>query len=465
MTARAKWSSGLWRASFTLAATCLAAVAGVEGCAVQVDSSEPFTTEEVGEVREELTHAMSREEILALAQSGVGYSYWWGGGRWDPSSKAYPGKCSGSCGKCSHSAYPKGGAEYGADCSGFVAQVWQVPTEQSPKINRHPYSTYNFRWEKSHWYPIKKSELKPGDALVYNTKSKGHIALFDGWTSGGKAMAYECAGCKIGCVHKPRSFGSYYIAIRRNSVGDEPKATPPKGTLDKAACDTGIQGWAQDPDAPKAALDVILTFDGPITSKNVKKVTVKAELKRDDLCKKLGSCEHAFDVPMPSMLADGKKHSVYAYAVNSTGKGQKLLVGAPRSFKCDTSTPPPANDVPSTCGHGECSTGAALTKDCSPCASAVCLIRPSCCDPAAGSWDASCVDIASEMPKACRGVCAGAASSCAHSECEAGTGLSASCSPCAAHVCKRDPYCCSSDKWDWICAKEAKEDPWCSCGL
>jgi len=461
MTAKT-WTRGA--ALLSVALTALALVA-TQGCSVQVGGPED-DSEDFSSVGQEVTTApMSRGEILALAQSGVGFSYWWGHGRWDPTNKSFPGKCSGSCGKCSHWAYPKGGSEHGADCSGFVAKVWQVPSASSPKVDQHPYSTYNFRYEKTHWFPIKKSELKAGDALVYHKSGHGHIALFEGWSGGGKAVAYECAGCKTGCIHKPRTFGSYYIAIRRKGVEDEAKNQPAKGRLEAASCNSGIKGWAQDPDEPKKAVDVVLTFDGPINGKNVKKTTIKASQNRSDLCKQLGSCEHGFGVSLPSSLKDGKKHSVYAYAMDSSGKGEKLLVGAPRTLSCKPANNTPKADAPpSSCSHPECSSGEALTKDCSPCADAVCLIKPSCCDTVSGSWDASCVDLAGDTEKACRGVCAGGASSCSHSECEAGDGLSASCSSCAAHVCKRDPFCCSSGKWDWICAKEAKEDPWCGCG-
>ncbi len=39
---------------------------------------------------------MSRQEILDLASSAVGYSYWWGKGCWR-SDGADRGSCSGSC--------------------------------------------------------------------------------------------------------------------------------------------------------------------------------------------------------------------------------------------------------------------------------------------------------------------------------------------------------------------------------
>jgi hypothetical protein len=114
-----------------------------------------------------------------------------------------------------------------------------------------------------------------------------------------------------------------------------------------------------------------------------------------------------------------------------------------------------------SCGHGECQTGAALTKSCSACASAVCSTLPKCCDPAA-SWDDACVQAAQKLPGACRAVCADGQSSCAHDECAAGEALPLGCSSCADSVCKRDPFCCKN-KWDWICAMNAKKDPFCVC--
>jgi hypothetical protein len=76
-------------------------------------------------------HAIQR------AQSGVGFSYKWGGGCWSPGSTSY-GACYGSCPNCSHSG------SWGADCSGFVAKVWQVPGNEDLTSCDHPYSTVNF---------------------------------------------------------------------------------------------------------------------------------------------------------------------------------------------------------------------------------------------------------------------------------------------------------------------------------
>lgn len=114
-----------------------------------------------------------------------------------------------------------------------------------------------------------------------------------------------------------------------------------------------------------------------------------------------------------------------------------------------------------SCEHSECAAGPALTKGCSACASSVCATHPDCCDPAE-SWSADCVKVAQGIVGACRGICAVNDGSCAHSECSEGAALTAGCSTCAGSVCERDPYCCD-EKWDLICAKEAGEDPFCSC--
>ena len=46
----------------------------------------------------------SRDDALSRARSGVGFSYWWGHGRWIPGglSSATAGSCSGACPNCSH---------------------------------------------------------------------------------------------------------------------------------------------------------------------------------------------------------------------------------------------------------------------------------------------------------------------------------------------------------------------------
>lgn len=149
-------------------------------------------------------------DIFARAKLGVGYSYYWGHGSWR-SDALDPGSCSGSCPSCTHDG------QYGADCSGFVAKVWQVPSASPIDLDAHPYSTDNFYNDQTYWKQIPRSTLLPADALVHRTATEGHIALFEsGADPFGNVWLYEARGCATGVVHDLRTVDSTYIAIRRN---------------------------------------------------------------------------------------------------------------------------------------------------------------------------------------------------------------------------------------------------------
>lgn len=122
---------------------------------------------------------------------------------------------------------------------------------------------------------------------------------------------------------------------------------PPKGTLDDAACATGIAGWAQAPTAPTKAIGVTLSFDGAAGAKNTEALALDASVARMDLCAPLGSCNHGFATPVPLGLMDSKAHQVFAYAKDAVGSAETLLANAPKSFTCAAPTPPvtPANGV------------------------------------------------------------------------------------------------------------------------
>lgn len=147
------------------------------------------------------------DEAIARAQSGVGFSYHWGGGCWE--SGGSHGACYGSCPNCTHSG------TCGADCSGYVAKVWQVPGKSATSTCEHPYSTVNFNNSHDHWYDVSRSTVKRGDAFVYNSGSEGHIFIYDSGDAWGWATAYECKGCSYGCVKDSRTVYSIYKPIRR----------------------------------------------------------------------------------------------------------------------------------------------------------------------------------------------------------------------------------------------------------
>ncbi len=113
----------------------------------------------------------------------------------------------------------------------------------------------------------------------------------------------------------------------------------------------------------------------------------------------------------------------------------------------------------STCTHGPCTTGAALSSLCSSCAGAICADDPYCCNTGSGSWDSTCVTEA-QASSACTSACTG--TGCSHSECSKGGPLSSSCSTCAGAICGADSFCCTTE-WDQFCVDAAQQSSSCSC--
>lgn len=153
------------------------------------------------------------DAAMARAKSGVGFSYWWGHGKWkaEGPTSSTKGSCSGSCPSCTHSG------SYGADCSGYVAKIWQVPASNTELTSdSHPYSTADFNGDTSLWKTVSKGSLKMADAMVYRSGGAGHIFLYekgDGW---GSMYAYECKGCSAGCIKGFRTASASYHGIRRS---------------------------------------------------------------------------------------------------------------------------------------------------------------------------------------------------------------------------------------------------------
>jgi uncharacterized protein YraI len=146
------------------------------------------------------------------AQSGVGFSYHWGHGSWlqGGATSSNRGACYGSCPNCSHSG------THGADCSGYVAKLWQVPSSNDDvSVESHPYGTIHFVNDTSQWHTVARSNAKKADAFVYNSGGAGHIFLFESGDGWGSLMAYEAKGCSYGIKHNLRTASSAYHAIRR----------------------------------------------------------------------------------------------------------------------------------------------------------------------------------------------------------------------------------------------------------
>jgi uncharacterized protein YraI len=154
----------------------------------------------------------AREDAISRAKSAVGFSYWWGHGKFreEGPSASTAGSCKGSCPSCSH--YGK----YGGDCSGLVTKVWQVGQDDALSSDEHPYSTAEFNVSTSQWKKISRSSIERADAMVYRSGSSGHIFLYAKGDAWGSMYAYECKGCSAGCVYDLRTASGSYHAIRRS---------------------------------------------------------------------------------------------------------------------------------------------------------------------------------------------------------------------------------------------------------
>nr|ASV46925.1 invasion associated secreted endopeptidase [uncultured bacterium] len=149
-----------------------------------------------------------RDAAISRAASGVGFSYWWGGSTWDPKNRSSTaiGSCTGSCPNCTHSG------TYGADCSGYAAKVWQVPTGNTSLTTRnHPYVSGAWMNSTSYWTTVKRDTVRKADAFA----TEGHIFIYVSRTSWNALKAYEAKGCSYGIVHNVRSVSTAYVASSR----------------------------------------------------------------------------------------------------------------------------------------------------------------------------------------------------------------------------------------------------------
>jgi len=169
---------------------------------------------------------MTRDEIVDLAKTGVDYSYWWGHDQWRRDGAEH-GSCSGSCPNCTHSG------SYGADCSGYVGKVWQVPSPIDLTTYSHPYSTREFRYSSTHWDHVSRGDSRKADAMVYRNSSNsgGHIVLYESGDPWGSSWVYEAKGCSYGIVHNLRSIGSSYVTIRRHRLESAPSVGTVQGVV------------------------------------------------------------------------------------------------------------------------------------------------------------------------------------------------------------------------------------------
>ncbi len=157
---------------------------------------------------------MSRADFICLAESGVGFSYWWGGECWcatgcSPDTSCGVGTCTGSCPDCTHTG------SYGADCSGYVSRIWQVPDPYAvDACGTERYVAASFTASGPYWDVIDRDDILPGDALA----SSSHVMLYESGDPWGYPAVFEAKGCSYGIVYNTRSVSSSYVAARRVDI-------------------------------------------------------------------------------------------------------------------------------------------------------------------------------------------------------------------------------------------------------
>lgn len=229
---------------------------------------------------------------------------------------------------------------YRSDCSGLISWAWGLPAPGRVTSQFAPY-------ENDISTRINGIDLRPGDALNLIPHSE-HIILFVKWVTKGKRATFiEEPGCSVTPDYAHEfdsnvtiSGSSVYVAYEGSTFAAirYKKSTLPdaaaRGYLDAASC-TAISGWSEDPDSPNTAVTVNLYFDQPLgKSGGSGSMKVMAATKRTDLCTSIGSCNHAYSVPMPIGVKDGKRHTVYAYGHDVQGNAASILTNAPKTFTC-----------------------------------------------------------------------------------------------------------------------------------
>jgi hypothetical protein len=125
---------------------------------------------------------------------------------------------------------------YRTDCSGYVSACWATGNS---------WSTATFH---AVTHPIKKTELKPGDAML---KKGYHIRLFHGWvdSSHTKYVAYEAGGVvAVSRVHSlATDLANGYVPTRYNYISDGPL---PNNVLLNDSFDEWDNSWGREGDWP-----------------------------------------------------------------------------------------------------------------------------------------------------------------------------------------------------------------------
>jgi hypothetical protein len=148
--------------------------------------------------------SITRAEIIARAESCLGTDYTWGQESWTPDVAAGDGP----------------------DCSGYGLKCWEVPKtlyyqeENGVNATISPrYTSYQFYNCQGPWYELSsRSLLEPGDILVKNNGTSGHVTIYAGGDAWNSPIIYEAPGTGLTIRRISRYLGSEYKPIRRESL-------------------------------------------------------------------------------------------------------------------------------------------------------------------------------------------------------------------------------------------------------
>ena len=127
----------------------------------------------------------------------------------------------------------------------------------------------------------------------------------------------------------------------------------PTGRLDQVDPNGVVLGWALDPDTAARSIHVHLYVDGPAGQGRIVGDLV-ANSSRPDVNRATGHPgDHGFEFTLPAALRDGRPHTLYAYAIDSAGRGPNpqlpgsgMRFGPLRGGRAGPSPQPPAATSP-----------------------------------------------------------------------------------------------------------------------
>jgi len=191
------------------------------------------------------------------------------------------------------------------------------------------------------------------EIAVGNIYAVGLINRRTAKTAGGNAM-------RIKLVFVSLFFALSVFCMPKSVAGDADR--PSISFFDDADC-SSLAGWACDPDDYAAAMQVHFYADGPAGTGSFVGATT-ANLVREaavgDLCG--GKNNHGYAFSTPASLKDGRKHTIYVYAINTPAGNNPQLTDSPKTIVCSSSCVP--NCVGKTRGDDGCggNCGAAESK-------------------------------------------------------------------------------------------------------